>query len=76
MKRGLIFLLALSLLGCSAPPAPLDEEPAEAFPNVAALPDLGEAPELTNEIWLNTETPLQLADLRGKVVLIDMWTFG
>jgi hypothetical protein len=42
----------------------------------ADLPDLGEAPELNNEVWLNTERPLRLSDLRGKVVLIDMWTFG
>jgi len=42
----------------------------------AHLPDRGEAPELNNEVWLNTDRPLQLADLRGKVVLIDMWTFG
>jgi thiol-disulfide isomerase/thioredoxin len=41
-----------------------------------SLPDLGEAPELTNEIWLNTTVPLRLADLQGKVVLIEMWTFG
>ena len=32
------------------------------------LPDLGPAPELTNSIWLNTDSPLRLADLRGKVV--------
>lgn len=38
--------------------------------NKVSLPDLGEAPELTNEIWLNTIFPLRLADLRGKVVLI------
>ncbi len=43
---------------------------------MASLPDLGEAPELENEIWLNVEQPLRLADLRGKVVLLDMWTFG
>jgi hypothetical protein len=42
----------------------------------ADLPDLGEAPELDNAVWLNTDRPLRLADLRGKVVLIDMWTFG
>jgi hypothetical protein len=45
---------------------------------VASLPDLGEAPELTNTIWLNTpdEQPLRLATLRGKVVLLDFWTYG
>jgi len=40
------------------------------------LPDLGIAPELTNTIWINTSNPLKLADLRGKVVIIEMWTFG
>ena len=39
------------------------------------LPSLGPAPELRNEVWLNSE-PLRLADLRGNVVLLDMWTFG
>jgi thiol-disulfide isomerase/thioredoxin len=42
----------------------------------AGLDDLGEAPELANEVWLNVEGSLRLADLRGKVVLLDMWTFG
>jgi hypothetical protein len=40
------------------------------------LPDLGLAPELTNEVWLNAAGPLRLAALRGKVVLLEMWTFG
>jgi hypothetical protein len=40
------------------------------------LPDLGPAPELQNEVWLNVDAPLRLADLRGQVVLLDMWTFG
>jgi thiol-disulfide isomerase/thioredoxin len=42
----------------------------------APLPDLGPAPELTNSIWLNTNIPLRLADLRGKVVGLEMWTLG
>jgi len=40
------------------------------------LPSLGPAPELTNQVWLNTDQPLRLADLRGEVVLLEMWTFG
>ncbi len=40
------------------------------------LPNHGPAPELTNKVWLNTDHPLRLADLRGKVVLLEMWTFG
>jgi hypothetical protein len=43
---------------------------------MSELPNLGSAPELINEVWLNTDRPLRLADLRGQVVLIDMWTFG
>jgi hypothetical protein len=43
---------------------------------VSNLPDLGPAPVWMNENWLNTDMPLRLENLRGKVVLIDMWTFG
>lgn len=38
--------------------------------------DFGPAPELENETWLNADRPLRLADLRGQVVLVEMWTFG
>jgi len=40
------------------------------------LQSLGPAPELENEVWINTAEPLHLADLQGKVVLVEMWTFG
>lgn len=33
------------------------------------------APEINNDTWLNSE-PLRLADLRGKVVIVEFWTFG
>lgn len=33
------------------------------------------APELPNGLaWLNTDQPLTLAALRGKVVLLEFWT--
>jgi cytochrome c biogenesis protein CcdA/thiol-disulfide isomerase/thioredoxin len=44
-----------------------------------ALADCGRAPELTGITgWLNTPggAPLSLAALRGKVVLIDFWTYS
>ncbi|HEY0347718.1 MAG TPA: thioredoxin-like domain-containing protein [Pyrinomonadaceae bacterium] len=35
------------------------------------------APELTGgRGWLNTDKPLSLAALKGKVVLLDFWTYG
>jgi hypothetical protein len=70
---------ALALAGCrsqAANPVPAAEGMPAAEELPAAYPDLGEAPELGNEIWINVPEPLRLADLRGKVVLIDMWTFG
>lgn len=34
-----------------------------------------QAPEFTNDTWINSE-PLRLKDLKGKVVLIEFWTYG
>ena len=45
-------------------------------PFVADLPVLGIAPELHDGAWLNNASPLSMAGLRGKVVALEMWTFG
>ncbi len=45
----------------------------------ASLPVLGRAPEFTGiDSWLNTpgNRPLTLEKLRGKVVLVDFWTYS
>ena len=81
MKRLLplaLLILGLSACGTVATSEP-ERETTKVMPTTAShpdLPDLGPAPELTNEVWLNVDAPLRLADLRGKVVAIDMWTFG
>jgi len=64
-----LLLLAVLLAGC-APSAQTSAAPIQT-----PLPDYGPAPELTNTVWLNTDRPLRLADLHGKVVLLEMWTF-
>ena len=91
MKYWIWIIPAIVLLGCGSLAAEEPEktkstaEQAEptSLPTVPAktteiLPEggFGLAPELTNEVWINTEEPLRLANLRGKVVLLDMWTFG
>ena len=75
MRRYLFGFLAVILFGC-APQSDIQPQTDSAMPKTASLPDLGPAPELKNDTWLNVDSPLRLADLRGKVVLIDMWTFG
>jgi len=66
----IIILLALISAGCSVLPG------QGASQISGELPDLGQAPELKNETWINTDHPLRLADLKGKVVLLEMWTYG
>jgi len=76
LRSGPVFgLLLLGLTSCGSI-TPSASETSAIPPFTASLPDFGPAPEITNEIWLNVDAPLRLADLRGKVVAIDMWTFG
>ncbi len=63
-------------------PAARDASQATLLADARALPDIGTAPEFTEtEEWFNTgasgrsHTPLTLASLRGRVVLVDFWTY-
>ena len=75
MQRFVFGLIAFILFGCNMGEN-MTQQMDPAMPVTASLPDLGPAPELTNDTWLNVESPLRLADLRGKVVIVEMWTFG
>jgi hypothetical protein len=55
---------------------PLSDTPAKRTLRIEDLPEMGAAPELENEVWLNVESPLRISELKGKVVLLDFWTFG
>ena len=56
--------------------AGLDQRPTEEqLELLASLQSHGPGPELHNDVWLNSE-PLNLADLRGNVVMVEFWTFG
>lgn len=46
--------------------------PGEAVQEERRIP----APELDGAVgWLNTDRPLRLAELRGKIVLLEFWTY-
>jgi cytochrome c biogenesis protein CcdA/thiol-disulfide isomerase/thioredoxin len=52
---------------------------AESLEDGKRLPVIGTAPELVGtQEWFNTpgDRPLSLAQLRGKVVLVDFWTYS
>jgi hypothetical protein len=76
MKRLWLLGLIFGLTACATAAAGNETVTKPASSAASSLPDLGPAPELTNDTWLNVDAPLRLADLRGKVVAIDMWTFG
>src|SRR5262245_23197548 len=82
----LLLLVGLAVYGISSGQmgslwAAADSAPAEtdeAAPRKARNADANDrmtAPELEGGVaWLNTAGPLQMKDLRGKVVLLDFWT--
>jgi hypothetical protein len=57
----LALVVALALL--AAPPSPAQPKSGAA------------APEITGSSWINSE-PLTIGGLRGRVVLVEFWTYG
>jgi cytochrome c biogenesis protein CcdA/thiol-disulfide isomerase/thioredoxin len=58
--------------------ATADASQSTLLADASSLPDLGPAPEFTEtQDWFNTpgERPLTLSGLRGRVVLVDFWTY-
>jgi thiol-disulfide isomerase/thioredoxin len=68
-------VLLLLLSGCADAVTPAASKSDKPDSSRSLLRDLGPAPELNNKVWLNTPAPIHLADLRGKVILLEMWTF-
>jgi hypothetical protein len=62
-SMGATLVVAMSLLG--------GRDESEAVSLQIGQP----APEITGERWINSE-PLSLAQLRGRVVFVEFWTYG
>jgi hypothetical protein len=46
-----------------------------SFPTLAPAAPLVRAPELDGGVgWIGVDSPIQLKDLRGKIVVFDFWT--
>src|SRR5688572_6652608 len=55
----------------ATPESTIEPTPEKSYAGTTPAPEFGE-----NLTWLNTDRPLSLAQLRGKVVLLDFWTYG
>ncbi len=66
-------LIACALFAGAASPSPRGAAAAPAEESARRIP----APDLDGaDAWVNAPHPLRLSELKGKVVLLDFWTYG
>lgn len=74
LRASLPFLFALGAAGAGT--LALESAGRERARHPAPPPEIGRpAPAWHNQSWLNTDHPLTLAELRGRVVLLNFWVF-
>lgn len=71
-----IAYVIVGLLGFLLIAAKFDLVEMEAFDTLKSTLRKGYAPALTGDRgWVNTEKPIKLSELKGKVVLLNFWTY-
>lgn len=72
-RKLLLLLLSFVIIFSASKSTTLAEEAPE---NKNPYPGLAAAPELKGgKGWLNTSGPIEMKDLKGKVVILDFWTY-
>ncbi|MEO6063881.1 MAG: redoxin domain-containing protein, partial [Thermoflexales bacterium] len=55
---------------------PMPSPTPAPMPSPTRRPSGPRAPAIVSDTWLNTDGPLDWNSLRGKVVMVEFWTFG